>query len=168
MHAVKAWLLHCVAMPRSAAFIACSFAIRSRNVRVQVLELRYSFVAVRAFIRKQTADFYRLVQEESTGYTPVTGSTAARSHAGGSVADGIELTRRGGGARGVAPAASLAAGAEAAEARADEAAALVGVSTLAAAGFRHLTTGAGSTSFAAGAPRPSARASAAGLGGRTE
>jgi hypothetical protein len=31
----------------------------------QVLELRYSYIAVRQFIAKQTADFYRLCQEES-------------------------------------------------------------------------------------------------------
>ena len=30
-----------------------------------MLELRFSFRAVRDFIRKQTADFYRLCQEES-------------------------------------------------------------------------------------------------------
>lgn len=33
--------------------------------KLQVLELYFSFRAVRAFIRKQTADFYRLCQEES-------------------------------------------------------------------------------------------------------
>jgi hypothetical protein len=35
------------------------------SLRLQLLELPYSFSAVRTFIRKQTADFYRLCQEEA-------------------------------------------------------------------------------------------------------